>query len=52
MTHEAEVAAYAERIITFRDGRVVADKRSGAKSVAAPVGPAHCASSQMSMTLP
>jgi putative ABC transport system ATP-binding protein len=27
VTHEAEVAAYAERIITFRDGRVVADER-------------------------
>ena len=27
VTHEAEVAAYAERIVTFRDGRVVADER-------------------------
>jgi putative ABC transport system ATP-binding protein len=25
VTHEAEVAAYAGRIITFRDGRVVVD---------------------------
>jgi putative ABC transport system ATP-binding protein len=29
VTHEAEVAAYGERIITFRDGRVVEDKRYG-----------------------
>jgi len=31
VTHEAEVAAYAERIINFRDGRVVEDKRYGRK---------------------
>ena len=31
VTHEAEVAVYAERIINFRDGRVVEDKRYGRK---------------------
>jgi ABC-type lipoprotein export system ATPase subunit len=35
VTHEAEVAAYAERIINFRDGRVVEDKRYGRKKRAA-----------------
>jgi putative ABC transport system ATP-binding protein len=29
VTHEAEVAAYAERTISFRDGRIVEDKRHG-----------------------
>ena len=28
VTHEPDVAAYAKRIITFRDGRVMADKRN------------------------
>jgi putative ABC transport system ATP-binding protein len=51
VTHETEVAAYAERIITFRDGRVVEDKRYAAK-------PQRGGSrrvpqrSQMTMTLP
>ena len=36
VTHEAEVAAYAERIVTFRDGRVVEDNRYGRKL---PLGP-------------
>ena len=33
VTHEADVAAYADRILTFRDGRVVADEiRAGSCS--------------------
>jgi hypothetical protein len=39
VTHEAEVAAYAERIINFRDGRVVEDKRYGRKKTGSPAGP-------------
>jgi ABC-type lipoprotein export system ATPase subunit len=31
VTHEAEVAAYAGRIISFRDGRIVEDKLNGSK---------------------
>jgi ABC-type lipoprotein export system ATPase subunit len=31
VTHEAEVAAYAERIINFRDGCIVEDKRNRRK---------------------
>jgi len=27
VTHEPDISAYAERIVTFRDGRVVADRR-------------------------
>jgi putative ABC transport system ATP-binding protein len=50
VTHEAEVAAYAERIVTFRDGRVVEDRRYGAKSGVS--GPPQRLSSQMTMTLP
>ncbi len=30
VTHEADIAAYAERVITFRDGQVVADTRAAA----------------------
>ncbi len=30
VTHEADVAAYAERIVTFRDGRIVSDVAAGA----------------------
>jgi putative ABC transport system ATP-binding protein len=30
VTHEADVAAYAKRLITFRDGRVVSDVPHGA----------------------
>ena len=29
VTHEADIARYAERIISFRDGLVVADERVG-----------------------
>jgi putative ABC transport system ATP-binding protein len=29
VTHEAQVAAYAERVIRFRDGRIVADENPG-----------------------
>jgi putative ABC transport system ATP-binding protein len=31
VTHETEVAAYAQRIINFRDGRIVEDKRNTRK---------------------
>jgi putative ABC transport system ATP-binding protein len=31
VTHETEVAAYAQRIISFRDGRIVEDKRNTRK---------------------
>ena len=33
VTHEAAIAAYADRIISFRDGRVVADDRPAASGV-------------------
>jgi putative ABC transport system ATP-binding protein len=35
VTHEAEVAAYAERIINFRDGCIVEDKRNRRKKLGA-----------------
>jgi len=28
ITHEDEVAAYAERVIEFKDGRIISDKRN------------------------
>jgi macrolide transport system ATP-binding/permease protein len=39
VTHEADVAAYAERVVTMRDGGIVADER-----VARPTGPSSAAS--------
>jgi len=30
VTHEADIAAYAKRQITFRDGRVLSDERNSA----------------------
>jgi putative ABC transport system ATP-binding protein len=51
VTHEAEVAAYAERVITFRDGRVVEDKRYDGKKGARRACPPPL-SPQMTMTLP
>ena len=33
VTHEADIAAYADRIVTFRDGRVVADLQSCLKQL-------------------
>ncbi len=38
VTHEADIAAYADRVLTMRDGQVIADKRNAkpAGSAAAP----------------
>jgi len=30
ITHEAEVAAYAQRVVEFKDGRILSDKRQDA----------------------
>ena len=35
VTHEREIAAYARRLIAFRDGRVVSDRRQAARDAAA-----------------
>ena len=34
VTHEHDIAAYAERLISFRDGRVISDARQAPKSAA------------------
>ncbi|MBC9877312.1 MacB family efflux pump subunit [Bradyrhizobium sp. INPA01-394B] len=39
VTHDADVAARAERIIELRDGKVVSDRRAGAASAAEPAIP-------------
>ena len=31
ITHESDIAAYAERMITVRDGKIVSDKKDGKK---------------------
>jgi putative ABC transport system ATP-binding protein len=31
ITHEADVAAHAHRVLRMRDGRIVADERTGAR---------------------
>jgi len=33
ITHESDIAAYAERIITIRDGKIVSDKKDGKKLI-------------------
>ena len=42
VTHEADIAAYADRIITMRDGQIISDERRpvGAIAQAAAAGPA------------
>jgi macrolide transport system ATP-binding/permease protein len=40
VTHESDIAAYTDRIVTMRDGRIVTDERQRA---AAPEGPPHAA---------
>ena len=35
ITHDPTVAAHADRLITIRDGRLVADERLGTREVAA-----------------
>lgn len=37
VTHEADIAAYADRIITMRDGRIVSDERRGAQTRPSPL---------------
>jgi putative ABC transport system ATP-binding protein len=34
ITHEPDIAEYAERLIAFRDGRVVGDRRIAARRIA------------------
>jgi macrolide transport system ATP-binding/permease protein len=36
VTHEADIAAYADRVLTMRDGQIVADARNPKKRPAAP----------------
>jgi putative ABC transport system ATP-binding protein len=35
VTHERDIAAYATRLITFRDGRVKSDERQASRDAAA-----------------
>src|SRR5450759_2715632 len=39
VTHEADIAAYADRVLTMRDGQIISDEKKR-KSVAAPARPA------------
>ena len=34
VTHETDIAAYADRIVTMRDGQIVSDEREPKTSVA------------------
>jgi macrolide transport system ATP-binding/permease protein len=45
VTHESDIAAYADRVVTMRDGRIVSDerKRSPDRAAAEPVGKAEAA---------
>ncbi|MGC8521774.1 MAG: hypothetical protein ACP5PN_07905 [Steroidobacteraceae bacterium] len=39
MTHESDIAAYADRVITMRDGQIISDERRASKAQAAPQAP-------------
>ena len=41
VTHEADVAAYARRVLTMRDGRLVADRMQEQVQAASPAGAVH-----------
>jgi putative ABC transport system ATP-binding protein len=41
VTHEADIAAFAERVITMRDGRIVSDRRQQAMEAASAHTPSH-----------
>ena len=49
VTHEADIAAFADRIVTMRDGRIVADERGGKPSRPAPAGAAPAAAERASL---
>ncbi len=39
VTHESDIAAYADRVITMRDGQIISDERRASKAQAAPQAP-------------
>ena len=49
VTHEADIAAFADRIVTMRDGRIVADERGEKPSRSAPAGAAPAAAERASL---
>jgi macrolide transport system ATP-binding/permease protein len=40
VTHEPDIAAYADRVVTMRDGTVISDERKGASAAPARLAPA------------
>ena len=40
VTHEADIAEYAKRVVTMRDGRIISDERHAQKAVVASATPA------------
>jgi macrolide transport system ATP-binding/permease protein len=49
VTHEADIAAFADRIVTMRDGRIVADERGEKPSRPAPTGAVPAAAERASL---
>ena len=49
VTHEADIAACADRIVTMRDGRIVSDERAEKPSRPAPAGAAPAAAERASL---
>jgi len=52
VTHEADIAKYADRTVTMRDGRIIADERRSPAAPASYIAPSASSASVLSTALP